>query len=201
MLISKRPFRFLSFSSFLLFLSLFFSLKVYSLIRNSMVTLMPFCMLLLLMPMLGCSKLFLAVCFCFFKLFLSRTLLFLSRPFQGVPTLTSSFSPSPISFSFTLEEDAVISDALNHASIIDGIRLCKAKRFRYKNRDLGKTKFNQKNKKQKQEKQKKATIPPQNPPTTTHHFSLFLSFSLSLFLSFSLSLFLFRQLGRMFEAG
>lgn len=33
-------------------------------------------------------------------------------------------------------EDAVISDALNHASIIDGIRLCKAKRFRYANRDL-----------------------------------------------------------------
>lgn len=34
------------------------------------------------------------------------------------------------------EEDAVISDALNHASIIDGIRLCKARRFRYANRDL-----------------------------------------------------------------
>ncbi len=34
------------------------------------------------------------------------------------------------------EEDAVISDALNHASIIDGIRLCKAKRFRYANGDL-----------------------------------------------------------------
>jgi glycine C-acetyltransferase len=34
------------------------------------------------------------------------------------------------------EEDAVISDALNHASIIDGIRLCKAKRYRYQNRDL-----------------------------------------------------------------
>ena len=33
-------------------------------------------------------------------------------------------------------EDAVISDELNHASIIDGIRLCKAKRFRYKNCDL-----------------------------------------------------------------
>ena len=31
------------------------------------------------------------------------------------------------------EEDAIISDALNHASIIDGVRLCKAKRFRYKN--------------------------------------------------------------------
>lgn len=33
-------------------------------------------------------------------------------------------------------DDAVISDELNHASIIDGVRLCKAKRFRYKNRDL-----------------------------------------------------------------
>jgi len=35
------------------------------------------------------------------------------------------------------EEDAVISDALNHASIIDGIRLCKASKHRYANRDLG----------------------------------------------------------------
>lgn len=34
------------------------------------------------------------------------------------------------------EEDAVISDALNHASIIDGIRLCKAQRFRYQNNDM-----------------------------------------------------------------
>jgi glycine C-acetyltransferase len=34
------------------------------------------------------------------------------------------------------ERDAVISDALNHASIIDGIRLCKAQRFRYANSDL-----------------------------------------------------------------
>ncbi|OMH26691.1 glycine C-acetyltransferase [Tersicoccus phoenicis] len=34
-------------------------------------------------------------------------------------------------------EDAVISDALNHASIIDGIRLCKATRFRYANQDMG----------------------------------------------------------------
>src|SRR3974390_1277105 len=34
------------------------------------------------------------------------------------------------------DEDAVISDALNHASIIDGIRLCKAQRLRYANGDL-----------------------------------------------------------------
>ncbi len=33
-------------------------------------------------------------------------------------------------------EDAIISDALNHASIIDGVRLCKAQRFRYKNSDM-----------------------------------------------------------------
>src|SRR5216684_5113895 len=35
------------------------------------------------------------------------------------------------------EQDAVISDALNHASIIDGIRLCKARRLRYANNDMG----------------------------------------------------------------
>ena len=34
------------------------------------------------------------------------------------------------------EEDAIISDSLNHASIIDGVRLCKAKRFRYQNADV-----------------------------------------------------------------
>ncbi len=34
------------------------------------------------------------------------------------------------------EEDAVISDSLNHASIIDGVRLCKAQRFRYANSDM-----------------------------------------------------------------
>ena len=33
-------------------------------------------------------------------------------------------------------DDAIISDALNHASIIDGVRLCKAQRFRYKNADM-----------------------------------------------------------------
>ncbi|WP_022942388.1 glycine C-acetyltransferase [Psychromonas hadalis] len=35
------------------------------------------------------------------------------------------------------KEDAIISDALNHASIIDGVRLCKAMRFRYANNDMG----------------------------------------------------------------
>jgi glycine C-acetyltransferase len=34
------------------------------------------------------------------------------------------------------EEDAIISDALNHASLIDGVRLCKAKRYRYENADM-----------------------------------------------------------------
>ena len=34
------------------------------------------------------------------------------------------------------EEDAVISDELNHASVVDGIRLCKAKRYRYRNNDM-----------------------------------------------------------------
>ncbi|MBO4741003.1 MAG: aminotransferase class I/II-fold pyridoxal phosphate-dependent enzyme, partial [Bacteroidales bacterium] len=34
------------------------------------------------------------------------------------------------------EQDAIISDALNHASIIDGVRLCKAQRFRYANADM-----------------------------------------------------------------
>ncbi len=34
------------------------------------------------------------------------------------------------------EEDAIISDALNHASIIDGVRLCKAKRYRYSNANM-----------------------------------------------------------------
>jgi len=38
--------------------------------------------------------------------------------------------------SILTNEDAVISDELNHASIIDGVRLCKASRYRYKNNDM-----------------------------------------------------------------
>ena len=34
------------------------------------------------------------------------------------------------------KEDAIISDSLNHASIIDGVRLCKAARYRYQNNDM-----------------------------------------------------------------
>ena len=34
------------------------------------------------------------------------------------------------------EDDAIISDSLNHASIIDGVRLCKAVRYRYNNADM-----------------------------------------------------------------
>ena len=50
---------------------------------------------------------------------------------------TSCFDANGGLFETLLEkEDAIISDELNHASIIDGIRLCKAKRFRYKNGDM-----------------------------------------------------------------
>ena len=42
----------------------------------------------------------------------------------------------PVRDAARTEEDAVISDALNHASIIDGVRLCKAQRYRYANNDM-----------------------------------------------------------------
>ena len=59
--------------------------------------------------------------------------------FQTEDTIlyTSCFDANGGLFEVILgEEDAIISDALNHASIIDGVRLCKAKRFRYANNDM-----------------------------------------------------------------
>lgn len=50
---------------------------------------------------------------------------------------TSCFDANAGLFEVLLgEEDAVVSDTLNHASVIDGIRLCKAKRYRYANNDM-----------------------------------------------------------------
>ena len=55
---------------------------------------------------------------------------------------TSCFDANTGLFETLLDEqDAVISDALNHASIIDGIRLCKAKRFRYAHSDMNELEF------------------------------------------------------------
>lgn len=60
--------------------------------------------------------------------------------FLGMPDTilySSCFDANGGLFETLLDErDAVISDALNHASIIDGIRLCKAQRFRYANNDM-----------------------------------------------------------------
>ena len=56
---------------------------------------------------------------------------------QATILFPSCFDANTGLFEVLLDEhDAVISDALNHASIIDGIRLCKATRYRYKNRDV-----------------------------------------------------------------
>ena len=63
----------------------------------------------------------------------------ISQFFQMDDTIlyTSCFDANGGLFETLLtEEDAVISDALNHASVIDGIRLCKAKRYRYANNDM-----------------------------------------------------------------
>ena len=57
--------------------------------------------------------------------------------FEDTQLYSSCFDANGAIFEGLLgEEDAIISDALNHASIIDGIRLCKAKRFRYANSDM-----------------------------------------------------------------
>ena len=50
--------------------------------------------------------------------------------------LPASMPMAEYSNPFFTEEDAIISDSLNHASIIDGVRLCKAKRYRYANADM-----------------------------------------------------------------
>src|SRR2546429_7059683 len=56
---------------------------------------------------------------------------------EDVILYSSCFDANSGLFETLLDErDAVISDALNHASIIDGIRLCKARRLRYRNRDM-----------------------------------------------------------------
>src|SRR5207253_5226538 len=56
---------------------------------------------------------------------------------QDTTLYSSCFDANGGIFEALLDEsDAVISDALNHASIIDGIRLCKARRLRYTNRDM-----------------------------------------------------------------
>ena len=63
----------------------------------------------------------------------------ISKFFQTEDTIlyTSCFDANGGLFETILsDEDAVISDSLNHASIIDGIRLCKAQRFRYQNSDM-----------------------------------------------------------------
>ncbi|MCH2101055.1 MAG: glycine C-acetyltransferase [Planctomycetes bacterium] len=57
--------------------------------------------------------------------------------FEDTILYTSCFDANAGLFETLLgPEDAIISDALNHASIIDGVRLCKAKRFRYANSDM-----------------------------------------------------------------
>ncbi len=57
--------------------------------------------------------------------------------FEDTQLYSSCFDANGAIFEGLLgEEDAIISDALNHASIIDGVRLCKAQRFRYANSDM-----------------------------------------------------------------
>jgi len=68
---------------------------------------------------------------------ISRGLFQLFSAWKIVSSFSSCFDANGGVFEALLgEQDAIISDELNHASIIDGIRLCKAARYRYKNRDL-----------------------------------------------------------------
>jgi len=58
--------------------------------------------------------------------------------FEDTILYTSCFDANGGVFEVLLgEDDAIISDALNHASIIDGVRLCKAQRYRYEHADMG----------------------------------------------------------------
>jgi glycine C-acetyltransferase len=50
--------------------------------------------------------------------------------------LYAAFDANGGVFEPLLGEDAIISDSLNHASIIDGVRLCKASRYRYENSNM-----------------------------------------------------------------
>jgi glycine C-acetyltransferase len=57
--------------------------------------------------------------------------------FEDTILYTSCFDANGGLYEVLLSKlDAVVSDSLNHASIIDGVRLCKAQRFRYANRDM-----------------------------------------------------------------
>lgn len=58
-------------------------------------------------------------------------------PTTGTPFFTHpALTPTAVFSSPSRPDDAIISDELNHASIIDGVRLCKAQRFRYRNQDM-----------------------------------------------------------------
>lgn len=55
---------------------------------------------------------------------------------EEIPLIKGDLKTSPLHQVLLGPDDAVLSDELNHASIIDGIRLCRAKRLRYKHMDL-----------------------------------------------------------------
>ena len=55
---------------------------------------------------------------------------------QGHYFIPAAFDAGGVFEPLLTAEDAIISDSLNHASIIDGVRLCKAARYRYANNDV-----------------------------------------------------------------